>query len=232
MKNFSRKSLRSIFLSFVCSASCLTILPNKGFANQTRASHTFPDFNQVADSIMPSVVAIQSETKDGTNPILGSGFMMSADGHIVTHTDVIQNAQKITARFLNVHGTLDETEHYAQVIGRDPESGVALLKIQAENLPFLSFGNSDKLKHEEWVAGIQAPWNGNCASVIVNTIDVTSNTLTSQMVYEQATASAESYNRGGPLFNSKGKVIGMNALGANTLIPSNVIQHIAKTLLI
>ncbi|CAD7778395.1 Putative serine protease HtrA [Candidatus Methanoperedenaceae archaeon GB50] len=83
---------------------------------------------------------------------LGSGFIIDKDGYILTNNHVIEKATKITIRLLN------HKEYKAEIVGRDPKTDIALLKINAHNLPVLSLGDSDKLQVGDWVVAIGNPF--------------------------------------------------------------------------
>ena len=83
----------------------------------------------------------------------GSGVIISEDGYIVTNNHVIQNAEKVEI-VLN-----DKREYDAQVIGRDPSTDLALLKVDAKNLPFIYYGNSDQVKVGEWALAVGNPFS-------------------------------------------------------------------------
>ncbi|MGB9702911.1 MAG: S1C family serine protease [Candidatus Kapaibacteriota bacterium] len=148
---------------------------------------------------------------------LGSGFIISPDGYILTNHHVAGNAKKIVV-------TLTNGEKYnAELIGADMVSDVALLKIDASNLPYLRFANSDDLMIGEWVVAMGNPFGlFDMNSKPTVTVGVVSNTGVSfinqdkpyNRVYRdmiQTDAAISSGNSGGPLLNINGDVIGMNA---------------------
>ena len=83
----------------------------------------------------------------------GSGVIISEDGYIITNNHVIEKAEKIKV-ILN-----DKSEYDARLVGTDPSTDIALLKVEAENLPYLTYGNSDDLKLGEWVLAVGNPFN-------------------------------------------------------------------------
>ncbi|QHQ37318.1 Do family serine endopeptidase [Algicella marina] len=137
---------------------------------------------------------------------LGSGFVISADGYIVTNNHVIERADEITIEFFNGAGELP-----AEVIGTDPRTDIALLKVEPENpLPFVSFGDSDVARVGDWVLAIGNPL-GQGFSVSAGIISARNRSL--QGAYDdfiQTDAAINRGNSGGPLFNMDGKVIGVN----------------------
>ncbi|QER42786.1 DegQ family serine endoprotease [Thermodesulfobacterium sp. TA1] len=165
----------------------------------------------------------------------GSGFIISSDGYIVTNNHVIQNAQKITVKLL------DGRSFSAEKIGADPLSDVALLKINANNLPTLSFGDSDLIKTGEWVIAIGNPF-GLTHTITVGVISAKSRSgigISDVEDFIQTDAAINPGNSGGPLINLKGEVIGMNTaifsrsggyMGIGFAIPSNIVKTVVEQL--
>lgn len=161
---------------------------------------------------------------------LGSGFIISNDGEIVTNNHVISDAKKITVT-LN-----DGREYEATVIGKDPSSDVALIKIKAENLPYLSFGDSSALKVGQMVIAIGNPY-GLDQTVTTGVISALERTLTFEdgttlVGVIQTDAAINPGNSGGPLLTLTGDVIGMNtaiqqaAQGIGFAVSSNTIVKV------
>ena len=136
---------------------------------------------------------------------LGSGFIISSDGLLVTNNHVIENADEIKIEMLN-GDTLE-----AKVLGTDPKTDIALLKVESKSeLPFVEFGNSDKARVGDWVLAIGNPL-GQGFSVSAGIISARGRDL--QGPYDdfiQTDAAINRGNSGGPLFNTDGKVIGVN----------------------
>lgn len=146
---------------------------------------------------------------------LGSGFIISDDGYIITNDHVAGNATKISVTL-----TTGETVN-AKLIGSDPVSDVALLKIDKSNLPFVSFGNSDNAIIGEWVIALGNPFGlfeiNDKPTVTVGVVSATNMKVTAdgKRVYKdmiQTDASINSGNSGGPLIDVDGNVIGMNTI--------------------
>ncbi|WP_112321423.1 Do family serine endopeptidase [Oceanibium sediminis] len=137
---------------------------------------------------------------------LGSGFVISADGYIVTNNHVIEEADEILVEFFDGAGELPAT-----VIGTDPRTDIALLKVEPEDpLPFVEFGDSDVARVGDWVLAIGNPL-GQGFSVSAGIISARNRSL--QGAYDdfiQTDAAINRGNSGGPLFNMDGKVIGVN----------------------
>lgn len=145
---------------------------------------------------------------------LGSGFLISPDGYIVTNDHVAGNASKIIVT------TVGGTQYDATIVGSDPTSDIALLKIDGRGLPFLELGNSDDAIVGEWAIALGNPFGlFDINSKPTITVGVISNTgvnlqPTDQRVYRgmlQTDAAISSGNSGGPLLNALGQVIGVNA---------------------
>jgi serine protease Do len=168
----------------------------------------------------------------------GSGVIISGDGYIVTNNHVIQGADKIEV-VLN-----DKRSFIAEVAGADPNTDVALLKIQEKELPFLSYGNSDLVKIGEWVLAVGNPFNLNStvtAGIISakgrnNILAGKSNPVES---FLQTDAAVNPGNSGGALVNTNGELIGINtAIASNNgayqgysfAIPVNIVKKIVSDL--
>lgn len=137
---------------------------------------------------------------------LGSGFIISEDGYILTNHHVISGADEVIVRLAN------REEYVAQIIGSDKASDIALLKVEAENLPVLKFGNSDDLKVGEWVLAIGSPF-GFDHSVTAGIVSAIGRSLPSDnyVPFIQTDVAINPGNSGGPLFNLEGEVIGINS---------------------
>jgi len=137
---------------------------------------------------------------------LGSGFVISADGYIVTNNHVIDKADEIVIEFF------DGKELVAELVGRDPKTDIAVLKVEAtEPLPFVGFGDSDIARVGDWVMAIGNPL-GQGFSVSAGIISARNRTLRSGPYddFIQTDAAINRGNSGGPLFNMDGEVIGVN----------------------
>lgn len=166
----------------------------------------------------------------------GSGFLMSSDGQILTNAHVIDGADRVRV-FLK-----DGRNFEGKVLGEDPITDVAVVKIDAKNLPMVSLGNSEKLQPGEWAIAIGNPL-GLDNSVTMGIISATGRSSRDVGVpdkrigFIQTDAAINPGNSGGPLLNSAGEVIGMNtaiiqgAQGLGFAIPINDAQRIAKQLL-
>ncbi|WP_221792176.1 Do family serine endopeptidase [Aquisediminimonas sediminicola] len=155
-------------------------------------------------------------TREATS--LGSGFIISADGYIVTNNHVISGGAEgarnnVTISSITV--TLpDRKEYVAKVIGRDPVSDLALLKIEAKNLPFVQFGDSTRTRVGDWVVAIGNPYGlgGTVTAGIVSALHRNTGQGGAYDRYIQTDASINQGNSGGPMFDLNGNVIGINTL--------------------
>ncbi|ADU66497.1 protease Do [Desulfurispirillum indicum S5] len=156
---------------------------------------------------------------------LGSGFIVSSDGYIVTNNHVVEGADEITIILS------DEREFKAEVVGTDATYDLALLKINASNLPALPLGNSDTIEVGQWVFAVGNPF-GLSGTVTVGVISAKDRYI-GQSVFDsflQTDASINPGNSGGPLLNLKGEVIGINTAivssgqGLGFAIPINTLK--------
>lgn len=170
----------------------------------------------------------------------GSGVIISPNGYIVTNNHVIDEADKIEI-------TLNNQKTYkAKVIGNDPNSDVALLKIEAENLSFLNFADSEKVQVGEWVLAIGNPFslNSTVTAGIVSAKGRSLDILRSRSAYAiesfiQTDAAINPGNSGGPLVNTNGDLIGINTaiasksgsyVGYGFAVPSNLVRKVIEDL--
>ena len=165
---------------------------------------------------------------------LGSGLIISADGYVVTNAHVIKDADEIVVR-LN-----DRRQIVAEVIGSDPRSDVALLKLEAEDLPIVKIGDSDGLRVGEWVLAIGSPF-GFDYTVTAGIVSALGRNLPREnyVPFIQTDVAINPGNSGGPLFNLEGEVIGVNSqiysrtggfMGLSFAIPINVVMNVADQL--
>ena len=164
---------------------------------------------------------------------LGSGFVIDADGSILTNNHVVENAQKIVVKLQG-----DDQEYEAKVIGRDPKTDIAIIKINAKTtLPVASLGDSDRLEVGEWVVAIGNPFGLD--STVTSGIVSAKGRHIGQGPYDnfiQTDASINPGNSGGPLINLRGEVVGINTAifsrtGGNMGIGFAIPVNLAKELL-
>ncbi len=165
---------------------------------------------------------------------LGSGFIISADGYIMTNAHVVEHADKITVRLT------DKREFGAKVIGADSRTDVALLKIEATGLPQVNLGNPDRLKVGEWVVAIGSPF-GFDSSVTAGIVSAKGRSLPKDnfVPFIQTDVAINPGNSGGPLFNMNGEVVGINSqiytrsggsMGLSFAIPIDVASQVVEQL--
>ncbi len=250
-KNFIKFSLIFILLNVQTSISNSKTIPNS--------------FADLAEKLMPSVVNIASTQtiKTTSNPFpfqfppgspfedmfkefsqpkerkataLGSGFIIDKKGIVVTNNHVIQGAEDIIV-------SVDGSEYKAKVLGKDPYMDLAVLEIESnEKFQPVSFGNSDEARIGDWVIAIGNPFGfgGTVTAGIISSRNRDIG-LTRYDDFIQTDASINQGNSGGPLFNLKGEVIGINtaiiapgqsgSIGIGFAIPSNPASHVIEQLL-
>ncbi|WP_254702348.1 MULTISPECIES: Do family serine endopeptidase [unclassified Roseivivax] len=257
-----RPALRLFWLA---SLSMILILAQSVFSSaQGNAPRSFAD---LADRISPSVVNITTETTvagrtgpqgivpegspfedffrefqdrngQGDRPrrssALGSGFVISEDGYVVTNNHVIEGADEILIEFFSGE------ELRAEVVGTDPNTDIALLKVEADTaLPFVSFGDSDTARVGDWVMAMGNPL-GQGFSVSAGIVSARNRALSGTYDdYIQTDAAINRGNSGGPLFNMDGEVIGVNtailsptggSIGIGFSMASNVVTRVVDQL--
>ncbi len=162
---------------------------------------------------------------------LGSGFIISSDGYIVTNNHVVKDADEIKVKLYN------EKEYDAEIIGKDPKTDLALIKIDADNLYFLKLGNSKKLEVGAWVVAIGSPF-GLEQTVTAGIVSAKGRVI-GQGPYDdfiQTDASINPGNSGGPLLDLDGEVVGINTAiirsgqGIGFAIPSDLAHPIINQL--
>ncbi len=221
---------------------------------------TLPDLTYAADKSVHAVVHIATQSVRGGgwssgNPFLdeffglrrqqpqiaqgfGSGVILTSDGYIVTNNHVIEDAQKIKV-ILN-----DKREFEARLVGTDPSTDIALLKIDTDDLPFLIYGNSDDLKLGEWVLAVGNPFNLT-STVTAGIVSARARNLginTDQMAIEsfiQTDAAVNPGNSGGALVNQRGELVGINSAiasrtgsysGYSFAVPVTIVKKVVDDL--
>lgn len=171
---------------------------------------------------------------DFDNNSRGSGFILSSDGYVVTNHHVVNGADEIKVKLP------DRREYMATLIGSDVRTDVALLKIEAEDLPTLRIGNSRNIQVGEWVLAIGSPF-GFDHSATKGIVSATERSLPNDtyVPFIQTDVAINPGNSGGPLFNLKGEVIGINSqiysrsggfMGVSFAIPVNVAMDVVNQL--
>lgn len=135
---------------------------------------------------------------------IGSGFIVAADGKILTNAHVVKGAEEIVVR-LN-----DQRSYKAKIVGLDESTDIAVLKVDARNLPTVKLGNSDAVEVGEWVLAIGSPFQLDF-SATQGIVSATGRNLDRFVPFIQTDAAVNPGNSGGPLFNTRGEVIGINS---------------------
>ncbi|MDD4148581.1 MAG: Do family serine endopeptidase [Bacteroidales bacterium] len=213
------------------------------------------NFTNSVELGLPAVVHVKTQYNQpnytlydfifGTNPRYstpvmssGSGVIISADGYIVTNNHVINNAEIIEVVLNN------KNSYPAKLIGRDATTDIALLKVEAENLPNISYGDSDELRIGEWVIAIGNPFNltSTATAGIVSAKARNINIMSDNMAIEsfiQTDAAVNPGNSGGALINTKGELVGINTaiaskngsfVGYSFAIPVNIVRKVVADL--
>lgn len=222
---------------------------------------TLPSFVAASESSLHSVVHIKTISQGQTNKQAdtfhfffgpgggntqpkrevqgsGSGVILSSDGYIVTNNHVIQGASKIEV-VLN-----DKRTYHGTVVGTDPSTDIALIKIDEENLPYIPMGNSDEIQVGEWVLAVGNPFNltSTVTAGIVSAKGRNINILQNQFAIEsfiQTDAAVNPGNSGGALVTQKGELIGINTAIASTTgsytgysfaVPVNMVKKVTEDL--
>jgi serine protease Do len=189
---------------------------NWTFPSETWPSTPLPDFRPVVTKVMPSVVSVTTESvtsdffgRQYTESHAGSGILIDDKGYIATNNHVVEDAQNIYAELT------DGRTFPADIVGSDTLTDIAVIKIDATDLPYAYWGNSSSLSVGEWVLAVgNALGEGITATEgIVSrldvSVDVAGNTLYGLI---QTTAAINPGNSGGPLLNMSGEVMGINSV--------------------
>ncbi len=258
-----QKSAHPLRLFWIASLSMMLIVAQSVMASARGAPETFADLaDQVSPSVVnittsttvagragPQGIVPEGspfedffrEFRDRQGPsqprrssALGSGFVISEDGYIVTNNHVIESADEITIEFFSGE------ELPAEVVGTDPNTDIALLKVESdEPLPFVPFGDSDTARVGDWVMAMGNPL-GQGFSVSAGIVSARNRELSGTYDdYIQTDAAINRGNSGGPLFNMAGEVIGVNtailspnggSIGIGFSMASNVVTRVVDQL--
>ncbi len=245
-----------IFRALLCVLA-LTFAAQKSLAE-------LPDFTEIVDSAAPAVVKILVEYESenpryqeqmeelpeslrrffdfrGRPPVprdragMGSGFIFTSDGYIVTNNHVVESARQVIVRLP------DRQEFDAEVIGADPRSDLAVLKIDAKGLPTLALASENDIKVGQWVLAIGSPFSLDF-SVTAGIVSALGRSLPTEtgdnyVPFIQTDVAINPGNSGGPLFNLDGEVIGVNSqiftrsggsIGLSFAIPVSVVRNVVS----
>ena len=193
-----------------------------------------PMFREFFERSIPQMPRAPGGGRQREAQSLGSGFIISADGYVLTNNHVIADADEIIVRLS------DRSELEAKLVGTDPRSDVALLKVEGKGLPTVKLGKSEELKVGEWVLAIGSPF-GFDHSVTAGIVSAKGRSLPNEsyVPFIQTDVAINPGNSGGPLFNLAGEVVGINSqiftrsggfMGLSFAIPMSVAMDVADQL--
>ncbi|MGI6718250.1 MAG: trypsin-like peptidase domain-containing protein [Bacteroidales bacterium] len=248
--------MKKIILNFLLS---LVVICSSNVIN----AQTYVNFEDAAEKSVHAVVHIKTEFERknsiydfyfdlrelfnypnrGSAPIIatGSGVLISSDGYIVTNNHVVQDAVKVEVT-LN-----DKRQYIADIVGTDPSTDLALLKIQEKDLPYMTYGNSDNAKVGQWVLAVGNPMNltstvtAGIISAKARNINIIENSSYGSSIesFIQFDAAVNPGNSGGALVNTAGELIGINTAiasgtgyysGYSFAIPVNLVKKVVEDL--
>ena len=202
-----------------------------------KQSNTYEDF---FGALLGQIYGYPGQTRNNTMVAYGSGVVLTPDGYIVTNNHVVEGADEVEVTFNN------KVKKTATIIGTDPTTDLALIKVEASDLPFLTFGDSDNVRIGEWVLAVGNPFNLT-STVTAGIVSAKARNLsilgegTSVESFIQTDAAVNPGNSGGALVNTKGELIGINAAiashtgsyeGYSFAIPSNIVRKVVDDLLL
>lgn len=243
-----------------CSVICMILFAVSQIGVKAQSNGGL-DFTFAAEKTVHGVVHIQCETtvqsvfyddffsfllppqsRERSYQTSGSGVIISEDGYVITNNHVVQDAETINV-VLN-----DKRSFFARLVGNDPSSDLAVIKIEADGLEPLQFGNSDEVKIGEWVLAVGNPFNltstvtAGIVSAKARNINILGNKMSNAPIesFIQTDAAVNPGNSGGALVNLKGELVGINtAIASSTgsytgysfAIPSNIVRKVTSDLI-
>ena len=243
-----------------CSVICMVLFAVSQIGVKAQSNGGL-DFTFAAEKTVHGVVHIQCETtvqsvfyddffsfllppqsRERSYQTSGSGVIISEDGYVITNNHVVQDAETINV-VLN-----DKRSFVARLVGNDPSSDLAVIKIEADGLEPLQFGNSDEVKIGEWVLAVGNPFNltstvtAGIVSAKARNINILGNKMSNAPIesFIQTDAAVNPGNSGGALVNLKGELVGINtAIASSTgsytgysfAIPSNIVRKVTADLI-
>ena len=202
-----------------------------------RQSTTYNDF---FGALLGQLYGYPGQTRNNTMVAYGSGVVLTPDGYIVTNNHVVEGADEVEVTFNN------KVKKAATIIGTDPTTDLALIKVDASDLEYLTFGDSDNVRIGEWVLAVGNPFNLT-STVTAGIVSAKARNLsilgegTSVESFIQTDAAVNPGNSGGALVNTKGELVGINAAiashtgsyeGYSFAIPSNIVRKVVDDLLL
>ena len=243
-----------------CSVICMILFAVSQIGVKAQSNGGL-DFTFAAEKTVHGVVHIQCETtvqsvfyddffsfllppqsRERSYQTSGSGVIISEDGYVITNNHVVQDAETINV-VLN-----DKRSFVARLVGNDPSSDLAVIKIEADGLEPLQFGNSDEVKIGEWVLAVGNPFNltstvtAGIVSAKARNINILGNKMSNAPIesFIQTDAAVNPGNSGGALVNLKGELVGINtAIASSTgsytgysfAIPSNIVRKVTSDMI-
>ena len=225
--------------------------PMSGNREVAVARQAWPDFTYAAEQSVEAVVHVSVFQRntfveyffgapirryEGVQAGSGSGVILTTDGYIVTNHHVIKDASKVQVTLY------DKRTLPAQLVGADPATDVAVLKVEAADLPFLPFGNSDSLRLGEWVLAIGNPYNLN-STITAGIVSAKGRQMMSPdgrykiESFIQTDAAVNPGNSGGALVNTRGELVGINTAiasptgsfsGYSFAVPTTIVQKVVE----
>ena len=203
---------------------CLAVALGTGVAVAPGAARAqqFPDFVELIEKVAPAVVNIRTTERASEGPRSpcrrpapvprgddaprgeGSGFIISADGYVMSNAHVVEGASEVLVTLV------DKREFKARIVGADERSDVALLKIEASGLPTVRIGDVSRLRVGEWVLAIGSPF-GLDSTVTAGIVSAKQRETGSDVAFLQTDVAVNPGNSGGPLINTRGEVVGVNS---------------------
>ena len=202
-----------------------------------RQSNTYDDF---FGALLGQLYGYPGQTRNNTMVAYGSGVVLTPDGYIVTNNHVVEGADEVEVTFNN------KVKKTASIVGTDPTTDLALIKVDASDLEYLTFGDSDNVRIGEWVLAVGNPFNLT-STVTAGIVSAKARNLsilgegTSVESFIQTDAAVNPGNSGGALVNTKGELVGISAAiashtgsyeGYSFAIPSNIVRKVVDDLLL
>lgn len=196
-------------------------------------------YNDFFGAFLEHLYGIPGQTQSNTMVAYGSGVVLSPDGYIVTNNHVVEGADEVEVTFNN------KVVRQATIVGTDPTSDLALIKVDGEDFDYLVFGDSDKVKVGEWVLAVGNPFNLT-STVTAGIVSAKARNIgilgegSNVESFIQTDAAVNRGNSGGALVNTRGELIGINAAiashtgsyeGYSFAIPSNIVRKVVDDLL-
>ena len=231
-----------------CSVICMVLFAVSQIGVKAQSNGGL-DFTFAAEKTVQSVFyddffsfLLPPQSRERSYQTSGSGVIISEDGYVITNNHVVQDAETINV-VLN-----DKRSFVARLVGNDPSSDLAVIKIEADGLEPLQFGNSDEVKIGEWVLAVGNPFNltstvtAGIVSAKARNINILGNKMSNAPIesFIQTDAAVNPGNSGGALVNLKGELVGINtAIASSTgsytgysfAIPSNIVRKVTSDLI-